>query len=199
MTETTQRVLHERRLAVLKELTANAKSQQEAATLEAQILDGEADIPFALIYLIDQDGRTARLAARTDIPPNSSAAPPVLDIAADDSGAWPFVQAVTTGAPTTVTDLNQRFGPLPGGPWPESSHMVVVLPLQKSGRSKSAGLLILGVSPRRRFDESYQRFFELVAGHVATMLANAHAYEEERKRAEALVEQDRAKTGFSRT
>jgi K+-sensing histidine kinase KdpD len=36
----------------------------------------------------------------------------------------------------------------------------------------------------------------LVAGHLATALANARAYEEERKRAEPLAELDRAKTAF---
>src|SRR5947208_2244861 len=33
-------------------------------------------------------------------------------------------------------------------------------------------------------------------GHVATAVANARAYEEERRRAEALAELDRAKTAF---
>jgi signal transduction histidine kinase len=39
-------------------------------------------------------------------------------------------------------------------------------------------------------------FFDLVAGHLATTVSNARAYEEERKRAEALAEIDRAKTQF---
>ncbi|UVT17486.1 MAG: response regulator [Nitrospira sp.] len=194
--ETTQRVLHERRLAVLRELTADAKSPQEAATLAAQILDGQVDIPFALVYLLEQEGRTARLAAHTGIPSNSCAAPPVVDMAIDDAGTWPLALAVTAGAPTIVTDLARRFGPLPGRPWPEPSHTAMVWPLEKSGQSECAGLLILGVSPRRRLDESYQRYFELVAGHVATMLANGRAYEDEKKRAEALAEIDRAKTAF---
>ncbi|MDK2745427.1 MAG: response regulator [Nitrospira sp. BO4] len=194
--ETTQRVLHERRLAVLRELTGAAKSPQEAATLAAQILDGQADIPFALVYLLEQEGRTARLAAHTGIPSNSCAAPPVVDIATDDAGAWPLALAITAGAPTIVTDLARRFAPLPGRPWPEPAHTAIVWPLQKSGQSESAGLLILGVSPRRRLNESYQRYFELVAGHVATMLANGRAYEDEKNRAEALAEIDRAKTAF---
>src|SRR5262249_31579201 len=36
----------------------------------------------------------------------------------------------------------------------------------------------------------------LVAGHIATALAEARAYEDERRRAEALAELDRAKTAF---
>ena len=36
----------------------------------------------------------------------------------------------------------------------------------------------------------------LLVGQIAAGLANAHAYEEERRRAEALAEIDRAKTAF---
>ena len=58
------------------------------------------------------------------------------------------------------------------------------------------GLLILGISSRLKFDERYRDFCELVTSQVATAVANARAYEEERKRAEALAEIDRAKTAF---
>ena len=39
-------------------------------------------------------------------------------------------------------------------------------------------------------------FCRSLAGQIASALANAHAYEEERSRAEALAEIDRAKTAF---
>ena len=55
---------------------------------------------------------------------------------------------------------------------------------------------MVGLNPRRPFDEQYRAFLELVADQVGTALANARAYEEERKRAEALAEIDRAKTAF---
>ncbi|WP_275429616.1 histidine kinase dimerization/phospho-acceptor domain-containing protein, partial [Enterobacter hormaechei] len=42
----------------------------------------------------------------------------------------------------------------------------------------------------------YRGFLDLVAGQVSTALRNARAYEEERRRAEALAELDRAKTRF---
>ena len=45
-------------------------------------------------------------------------------------------------------------------------------------------------------DEGYQGFIVLTAGQIASGLANASAYEEERSRAEALAEIDRAKTAF---
>ena len=60
----------------------------------------------------------------------------------------------------------------------------------------AAGKLVVGLNPRRPFDEQYRAFLELVAGQLATAIANAQAYEDERQRAETLAELDRAKTTF---
>jgi signal transduction histidine kinase len=45
-------------------------------------------------------------------------------------------------------------------------------------------------------DAEYRSFFDLVAGHISNAISNARAYQEERKRAEALAELDRTKTAF---
>ena len=58
------------------------------------------------------------------------------------------------------------------------------------------GFLIVGVSARLKLDESYRAFYDLLVNQITTMIANARAYDEERKRAEALAEIDRAKTTF---
>ena len=57
-------------------------------------------------------------------------------------------------------------------------------------------MLVVGLNPFRLFDDDYRGFLELVAGQIAASIANAQAYEEERQRAEALAELDRAKTAF---
>ncbi|HKR80202.1 MAG TPA: ATP-binding protein, partial [Nitrospira sp.] len=194
VTETTQRVLHERRLATLKELSADAKTVQEAAEITAKILDHTPDIPFALIYLLDQRNGQASLVSQcglTDHP----AAPQMIDLRRDEQ-PWPLNAAIHSGEMKVVQDLEQRFGHLPGRPWPQPTTSAVVLPLRKAGQQDSAAILVLGISPGRAFDDAYRHFFELVGTHVATMIANARAYEEERRRAEALAELDRAKTTF---
>jgi signal transduction histidine kinase len=68
--------------------------------------------------------------------------------------------------------------------------------MAKQGQSAPAGFLVAGLSPRLAFDTNYRDFLELAAGHVASAIANARAYEEERRRADALAELDRAKTAF---
>ncbi len=59
-----------------------------------------------------------------------------------------------------------------------------------------AGFLVVGLNPYRTVDRSYEGFVNLLAGQIAAALATARAYDEERKRAEALAEIDRAKTAF---
>ena len=56
--------------------------------------------------------------------------------------------------------------------------------------------LVVGLSPYRLLDPGYQSFLHMVAGQVGANIANAQAYEDERRRADALAELDRAKTAF---
>src|SRR5262249_41717539 len=104
-----------------------------------------------------------------------------------------------SGESQVVNDLEAKFGEsvnLHGNMWPEPARQAVVLPMALPGQEQPAGFLIAGVSPRLLLDDAYQDFLELTAGQVATAIANARAYEEERQRAEALAELDRAKTAF---
>ena len=63
--------------------------------------------------------------------------------------------------------------------------MALVLPAARPGHDQPDKIMVLGISPRRALDEEYRTFLELVAGQVVTAVANARAYEEERKRVEA--------------
>ena len=56
--------------------------------------------------------------------------------------------------------------------------------------------MVLGINPRRGLDIEYLRFLELASSHISNTLASAEAYEEERARAEALAQLDKAKTIF---
>jgi PAS domain S-box-containing protein len=70
-----------------------------------------------------------------------------------------------------------------------------VLPVARPG-AVPYGYLVAGIGSRHTLDDEYRGFLALVADHVATGIANARAYEDERKRAAALAELDRAKTAF---
>jgi PAS domain S-box-containing protein len=203
VTEDTERALAERRLRTLRELAArtteDAKSVEDACRTAGRMLaTNPHDLPFALLYLLDTDARVARLAGATGLPEGSPAAPPcpgLVGAEAQEIG-WPFQSVMATSSPQVVAELRQKFGALPGNVWPEPPHTAVVLPVRKSGQDRLAGILVAGISPRLELDDNYRGFLDLVAGNIATAITNARAYEEERRRAEALVELDRAKTAF---
>ncbi len=194
--ENTERVLGERRLRTLRQLAAasDARTVESACTLAARALSDNAhDVAFALIYMREADGKRLRLACRSGIGADHAWAPAEVEIAAPHDEPWPYAQ-VLAGQPVLLSGLGAAK--LPGGPWPEAATTAMVLPLARRGQPEAAGVIVVGASPRRAFDESYRNFFELVADGVANALANAHGYEEEKRRSEVLAELDRVKTAF---
>jgi signal transduction histidine kinase/CheY-like chemotaxis protein len=109
---------------------------------------------------------------------------------------WPIAEVAESYAGCVVDGLAARLGRVPQGPWPEAPASAMVLPLVAQSYDRAIGVLILGISARRPFDEPYQDFFSLVGSQIATTIAKAGAFEAERRRAEALAEIDRAKTNF---
>ncbi|MBV9279784.1 MAG: response regulator, partial [Chloroflexi bacterium] len=198
VTETTERVIGERRLRLLQELatrTGEARTVEEVCDLSMATLAGAAvDIPFALLYTADVDGRQARLVCSAGLPANSPAAPAVVDLE-DPAAAWPLATVLRTGRMELVKDIPSRLGVAGSGSGPALAS-ALVLPVPQAGQATSAALLVAGVSPHRALDEGYLSFFRLVAGQIASAISGARAHEDERKRTEALAELDRAKTAF---
>jgi signal transduction histidine kinase len=196
--ETTGRVVGERRLQTLRDLgrtVIEVKSAEEACDVAGKTLaQNPYDVPFALVYLLDDDASHARLVCASGLEEGEAGAPEQITLT--DSHTWPLRKVFETGEGEVVSDLANRFGITTGGPWPEPCESALVLPIAGSGYGKPTGFLVAGLSPRRIVDVEYRSFLDLIAGHVSTAVANARAYEEERKRAEALVEIDRAKTAF---
>ena len=164
VTETTNRVLSERRLDTLRQLasrTGEARTVEEACFIAAETLGhNRLDIPFAALYLHDGQGSGKLARVVGNVP---GAAPESFD--------W--------SAPPSI--------------WPGRA---LTLPLQGPGEEEATAYLVAGISPHRALDDEYRAFFSLVAGHIASAITDARAYEIERQRAEALAELDRAKTEF---
>jgi PAS domain S-box-containing protein len=202
VTENTARVLDERRLKTLRDLgersLAEAKTVEQACRAAAVTLaDNLHDLPFALIYLLDEDGKRARLCESVNLPAGTKASPAKVIVGSGDDG-WNFSRVIETSRSQIVEDLEKRFGRLPAGPWADDwAKRALALPLAKTGAQElPAGFLVAGTSPRLAFNDDYRSFLDLAAGQIAKAISNARPYEEERKRAEALAEIDRAKTVF---
>lgn len=196
-TDDTQRIIGTRQVALLRELaarTADARTIDDACSLSAQALETNLrDLPFALVYMLDADCGRMVLAGRSGIAAHHIAA--ANEVPLDGPSVWPFADVLRTHTGTLVTDLD-ALGILPSGAWDLPPQQAVVLPIAPSGKTGRSGILVAGLNPYRLFDDDYQGFLGLVAGQIAAAIANAQAYEEERRRAEALAELDRAKTTF---
>ncbi len=198
-TDDTRRVIGDRQLKLLRELaatTVDARTVQDVCDRAAAALrSNPRDIPFAAIYVAEPDNDRLRLKSSTGIVAGSPVAPEVLT--AEEQGVWPFQEVLKDHQPRLVDDLESKFGAqLPQDPWGKAPTDAAMLPILPAGETGRAGLLTVGLNPFRLFDELYSGFLGLVAGQIAAAIANAQAYEEERRRAEALAEIDRAKTTF---
>ena len=201
--EITEKIVSARRVAILRDLGAHAmeaKTAEEACGIAADILaKNSKDVPFALLYLVDSDNRTARLAGVAGTAAGEPISPSIVDLTQSErlsSVGWPLAEALRTEQMVTVNDLRTRFAQVPHGYWSDPPRVGVVLPIRSNRAHEFAGLLVSGVSARLALDHLYRSFFELVATQIAAAVSSARAYEEERKQVAALAEIDRAKTAF---
>jgi len=200
--ETTVKVQSERQIRMLHDLAARAseaKSEDEAYRSVTEVLSSnELDLPFALLYVLNESADGALLAGVSGWKDYEGPAKPALLPVNQDASTstWPVVEVIRTGHELVIDDLAARFGPLPMGRWNAPPERAIVLPLSRAGQSTSYAVLVAGISPHRPFDDRYQRFFRATADQVMTVIANARAYQQERRRAEKLAEIDRAKTVF---
>lgn len=182
-TETTDRLLAERRLRVLQQLTdgtAAARNAQQACALACSQLSHAADdVAFALIYLDDDDGLS--LASASGLIPGGPGAPERAS-AGDENVEWPVIDVARSGAARVV-----GRGELPrlGDVSPEPVHCAMVLPIPSIGRDAPPGVLVIGCGTGAAFNDAYRQFFEQVAAAVSRSISVASTYEIDRQRAEA--------------
>ncbi len=199
VTEETDRVLAERRVASLQRLASGFGDCITQADVQAAIVReigaNQRDLPFTLTYLFDDAGEEARLMCATGIADTHPAAPACQPV--DDPGTvWPAGAIHRQGASISISDLAALFDGIPTGAWDIAPREAVVVPIARAGQGSPLGFLVVGANPYRRLDAGYMTFIDLVAGQIASAVAGAKAYEAERQRAEALAELDRSKTLF---
>jgi PAS domain S-box-containing protein len=200
VTEETLRVIGERRLRLLREIAAamaGSRTRLEVCQAAALSLAGaRRDLPFSLIYLLDEDGSTLRRVAEDGILPSHPAAPERLQIDGSSDALWPVREVLETGDSVLLDNLSARFSGLPAGDWDRPPDFAVLQPIAYQGQRRPAGVLIAGLNPYRRFGVEFSGFVSLLVNQIAGAIASAIAYESERRRAEELAQLDHARTLF---
>ena len=190
VSETTGRVVGERRMRTLRDL---ARAVQDASTVgevhrvaAVALAQSQPDIAFALLYGRGNGGNQELMAA-TGLALPHAAAPGSLP--PSDGSAWPTPDLM-------VVLEREQVGNILAGPWPEPLKQVAVIPIADTAIDDPLGHLVVGINARRRFDDDYRDFLQLIASIIASAINSARRSEDEHRRAESLAELDRAKTTF---
>jgi PAS domain S-box-containing protein len=188
-TDVSLSVVFDRQMNLLKAVaahTAGAATLDDACTLAAQGLgQSAADVPFAAIYLVDEQEGTARLAASAGIARGHGAFPETVAIGGECP--WPFAEALALGTrPFHPVVLGEStFGPLPSGPWSRPPREAAVARLGSATMDGKRAVLIAALNPFRVLADDARRFIELACAQVAAGISNAQARNEEGRRLEA--------------
>jgi PAS domain S-box-containing protein len=205
-TETTRRVVGERRLLALGELgeLGGAADVEAACTAAVEVLSAHrADVPAALLYLLDHECGSARLVAAEGVDAPSALAPTMVELGSTSFWASVFREVTASGTTAVVPGLADALPDHPPVGRPDAIgaaesrpiDTAVALPVRIGGEPR-AGVLVAVASPYLPLDGDYRAFVELLGHHVSTAASAAAAFAAQRRRAEELAELDRAKTAF---
>jgi signal transduction histidine kinase len=183
VSEETDRVISERRLASLRELASALTTAQDKAEVVEAVQTGLSrnlqDLPFSLVYLFG-DNRTPHLAAATGIAPEDPLAAP---------DPWRIERLLSDGR---ILVEDAPAGTLPQGAWSKPPTKVAIIPLAGQSGRRARGALVVGLNPFRPAEEQYLSFLELLAGQIAAGLVRAEIMEQrtrERDRVHQLFRQ----------
>ncbi|MBY0389027.1 MAG: SpoIIE family protein phosphatase [Mycobacterium pseudokansasii] len=191
--ETTQRVLSERRLHLLNAVasaTMETRTIDDAVSAAVTACAGQPeDLPFIAVYVrdgpdTDRDGAPLRGA--------TPSMQPVLPADLALLTGWdPAVRSRETAL--VIGHLDELMPGIDTVFTQDCPRQALVLPL---GENSAPGALVVGTNPRRPLDPLYHSFCQLLADQLSAAFAAARSYEQQRRRADALAELDRAKTAF---
>jgi signal transduction histidine kinase/DNA-binding response OmpR family regulator len=177
VSDTTGRVLADRRFRTLSALGTRLADSPDQAALGAQVArvlgESAADVPFAALYLDDEGGNLTLVGASGPQPAGSRLTRQAVEavLRSNQSGALPVTE---TGSPAADEAL--------------------VFPIVAG--TGGVGALVVGVSRHLAMDRGYRDFLELVTAQISRAVANLRAYQQERRRAAELAALDTAKTNF---
>ena len=210
--------LEERRVSTLVELgsqTANARSFQTFWEITLQTLSTNGkDVPFALLYstehqygselsTISSPGTGSSIALGNcklkgciGVESGHLLAPTTINL---QDSTYVFhsylVEAAKLGKAIMVrlADLNIPDDVLASVDWKgygDPCRIVVICPITPTtgNNAQTEGFVIIGVNPRRSFDESYKKFVHVMLRLMATSLASVVLFEAEVKQKEKAIE-----------
>lgn len=205
--ETTYQTISHRRLQTLRQIGEKLAETRSIKHFWQCVLGGLQDnpfeVPFALLYSITDSDDADTISHSSDstistkscflegsigIPDGHPASPLKLDLKRSKEGFIPaFREAMRTREPTM---LHRRNGSFPdeltsgikwrgyGDPCKEA----IIIPVRPTNSENIFAFLLLGINPRRAYDDEYKAFVGMLNRQLATSLASFLLFEEEVRR-----------------
>jgi signal transduction histidine kinase len=206
--EKTRRKIAERRMLTLREVGERTASAREVKSFWGQVLkgleDNEHDTPFVFLYSISDDTDSDESSMHSNsvqssrqcvlegtlppLPPDHPAAPQVVDLRSGAEGFGPvFREAMTMDKPVLLEVENGTWDPalidgIDYRGFKERPRAAVVCPIHPTTGESIIGFLVMGINPRRPYDDDYNLFVQLLGRQLATSMASVVLFEEEIRR-----------------
>ncbi|KAI0810151.1 histidine kinase [Xylaria sp. FL0064] len=207
--ENTRRKMAERMMLTLREVGEKTALARDIKSFWNQVNKGleynEDDVPFNLVYSVMEEQESdicsmhsgswmnppqLNLEASLGVPPGHPCLVEFLDLKTSNEGFAPYMRESMSNHGRPVT-LSAEQGTLPEGlmdgfDWRgggEPCRSIVIFPVHPTTGSECVvGFIVMGVNPRRPYDEDYQLFINLLSRQLATSLASVVLFEEEIRR-----------------
>ncbi|THV54394.1 hypothetical protein BGAL_0027g00040 [Botrytis galanthina] len=205
--EKTRRVISERRMLTLREVGEKTATARNIKGFWAQVIKAleynPFDIPFAFLYSVNEDVDSDMSSQRSlnsgsmsqapccvlegtiGVPLGHQSAATPLDLHLSEDGFAPYLREcmrldrpvlLTTEEGTLPAELIKDLECVGFG---DPCRAAVAIPLHATSRESILGFLVIGVNPRRPYDDDYSLFVELMTRQMATSMASVVLYEEE--------------------
>jgi PAS domain-containing protein len=179
-------------------------------TLRALSLN-DKDVPFALLYAAERhiSAQTPSLSSPGSVPPlegcvlkgtigvsaDHPVAPAMININGDSYILHAFLNRAAQSGKAIVVHLEEfpdTTKALEGINWKgygDPCRTLVICPIIPTTGNQVEGFLIIGINPRRPFDEEYQQYLHVMVRLLATSLASIVLFEDEvRQRENAIIQ-----------
>ncbi|HEX5907896.1 MAG TPA: HAMP domain-containing sensor histidine kinase, partial [Propionibacteriaceae bacterium] len=200
ITESTQHILYERRLQVLRRLgtvsiTADDSLHSTCRAAVEVIGRNRKSVPFAAVFISESAAHGPQRVAGYGFDESAAASCELVELAPTSGPVLEVMEHVGT---ELVAGLRDQYPGVfePGPLGPLTPDQAFVLPVVMLGTRRPIGVLVIGVNPYWRPDDAYTAFAAMMARQLGVIMTDAVSYQNERKRQKALEELDRARTEF---
>ncbi|KAL8802736.1 MAG: hypothetical protein Q9182_003634, partial [Xanthomendoza sp. 2 TL-2023] len=205
--EKTRRKVAERRMLTLREVGEKTAAARDLPSFWQKVLEAvawnEYDAPFVMIYSVADDRESdtsstesglgikhCRLEGTLGVPEGHEAGPPQIDLRTGNH-LWGqvFREAMKSSKPLVLQTEDGTLDSdlLDGIQWRgfgEECRAAVCCPIHLTGGDSILGFLLMGLNPRRPYDDDYSLFVQLLGRQLTTSVASVVVFEEEIARGE---------------